>query len=292
MPKKLSQDLKDRILSLYDSGVKIIRIAELIEKPYPTIVYILKKERKYSNPRPSQGNINYFNKIDTYSKAYLLGFIAADGCINKRKGLYTLTIAISQKDLSILNFLKSEIGFETKILLSDSYDKRTNKTYKRASISLGNQTLCKDLLSLGIYERKTFSLPNFLLSIPKKFRKSAILGYFDGDGCISSSRDKKCPNPNYKNYSITICGTFSICEGIAFELELSSYKIYTYKSHCVLSFASRDDFFKLYSCYEHLTFFLQRKNKIFLERINYDRTISRSFRFKPVKTWDAISSLE
>jgi len=53
-------------------------------------------------------NVNYFNKIDSYNKAYLLGFIAADGAIVQNKGFNTktLTITIHAKDIAILELLK------------------------------------------------------------------------------------------------------------------------------------------------------------------------------------------
>lgn len=50
-------------------------------------------------------NENYFEKIDTQNKAYFLGFIYADGCVNEIK--HTLTITLKKEDEYILqDFLK------------------------------------------------------------------------------------------------------------------------------------------------------------------------------------------
>lgn len=48
-------------------------------------------------------NKNYFDVIDTYAKAYIVGFIAADGSIVKssRGNSYYLTITIRYEDKDI-----------------------------------------------------------------------------------------------------------------------------------------------------------------------------------------------
>jgi len=276
MPKRLPQEIRNQIINLYQSGLSITKIAEQIGKPYPTITYVLKQEVSYKNPRPCQGNIDYFETIDSHSKAYILGFIAADGCVsfNKKKNLYSFKIRLNLKDSDFIYFLKSEIGFDTKIQNISYFDRRTNKTYNIISVSLGNQKLCKDLIKLGIVERKTYNLDNFLLNIPIQYRKSAILGYFDGDGHISNVKDKRIKNENYLPCKISICGTYSILQGIIDELSLSS-SIFNKGSYCDLLITNRIDFYKFYNCYENLSFFLKRKHDKFIKKINYDDSLGK-----------------
>lgn len=278
MPAKLPVEIREKIIELYNNNIMITKIAELVDRPYPTITYILKKECGYDNKRPNQGNINYFSTIDTYSKAYILGYIAADGCIykDKRTNLYRMSIVVNTKDIEFLQFVKSEIGCDTKILTSTPFDKRTNKYYNRSSLSLGNQTLCRTLIALGINENKTFTLENFLPVIPKQFRKACILGYFDGDGHIAAQVDKRVKNPDYRTYSIEICSTLSFLKGIVAELKLANYNITNFENYSILRICNKSDFYKFYSCYENLEFYLKRKHNIFLQRINYERTISSS----------------
>ena len=52
---------------------------------------------------------NYFDSIDNPNKAYIIGFIYADGSINLKRNL--LTICISEKDLEILEFIKKELNY-------------------------------------------------------------------------------------------------------------------------------------------------------------------------------------
>ena len=37
-------------------------------------------------------NIDYFKEINSFEKAYWLGFICADGCIHKNGGKLTITV--------------------------------------------------------------------------------------------------------------------------------------------------------------------------------------------------------
>jgi hypothetical protein len=52
-------------------------------------------------------NLNYFSVIDSSIKAYILGFIAADGAIvrNTNCSTKTLTITIHAKDVSIFTMM-------------------------------------------------------------------------------------------------------------------------------------------------------------------------------------------
>lgn len=57
-------------------------------------------------------NLEYFKIIDSNNKAYLLGFIAADGALVKgvNTSSTTLTLTIHRKDKIILDLLKRELN--------------------------------------------------------------------------------------------------------------------------------------------------------------------------------------
>ena len=59
-------------------------------------------------------NVNYFNKIDSHEKAYVLGFLYADGSntSNYDKNRYCITIVLKESDSQILYDIKNEIGYE------------------------------------------------------------------------------------------------------------------------------------------------------------------------------------
>ena len=121
-------------------------------------------------------NINYFNVINSHEKAYFLGFIYADGSIssNINTNNKTFNFTLQLQDKYILDKLHNNMNLKTKIIIHKN----------SAKLHVYNQELYNDLINLGIKEDKShkdFLFPN----IDEKYIPSFILGYFDGDGCIS-----------------------------------------------------------------------------------------------------------
>ena len=122
-------------------------------------------------------DLNYFDVIDTPNKAYVLGFIYADGC-NTRSGLQ---IGIQEEDKEVLDFIKSELNISNDL----RYIKAANDTWKpKWEINIKSIDFSKILTSVGCPPAKSLTLkfPDF---IPDDIMPHFIRGYFDGDGCIS-----------------------------------------------------------------------------------------------------------
>lgn len=137
---------------------------------------------KYQKHQLYSLNEEYFKNINSHDKAYLLGFICADGCVyrrNNHQGM--LSISVKDIDIEILNNFKKNLETSKPI----SVVKQSEKTIM-ATLQLTSDILIEDLLELGVGVRKTFdlSIDNIAKKIPKKFIPSFILGYFDGDGSI------------------------------------------------------------------------------------------------------------
>lgn len=98
----------------------------------------------------------------------------ADGYISKTPYGVNIGIALQLQDKYILEYLKREINVSNKI-----------SNYKNSSkFSVTCQHMYNILKNLGIKEDKShlnYKIPN----IDEKFINSFILGYFDGDGCIT-----------------------------------------------------------------------------------------------------------
>lgn len=119
-------------------------------------------------------NRNAFN-VMTNETAYWLGVLFSDGCLYSSK--YRKTISISSKDK---DFLENFCDF---LALDRSYIKRKNQYFQ---VQLCDIIIYNKLISYGLEERKSLALkpPN----IDKKYIKSFILGFFDGDGSISTNK--------------------------------------------------------------------------------------------------------
>ena len=274
---------KDYILNLFDSGFTITYIANTLNEYKQSVANLIKYYRNIESFAPNKGNSQYFNTIDTNAKAYIVGFIAADGALVKIKNTessnFALTITIKHTDISILEFIKSEIGNSHNIqhiIRPSSFDK--SKIIHHVRLSFVNKELTDNLIKLGITPNKSLSMGNIINNVPVKYRKAFIIGYFDGDGSVSpinTVKTKFCKrsncNKNYPcyNLAVSIRGTSEFLTGICNFLEIPCSFIKQYDSIPSLCFSNKKDVIKLFKCYEDMPFFLDRKYNIFLNRINH-----------------------
>ena len=120
-------------------------------------------------------NHDYF-KQQTANMAWLLGFLAADGSVEKSRNV--IKLSLSTVDKEILEKIRKEIG-----LKSEVKDFITSQGYCVSKIQWSSEAHKKDLSTYGIIPEKTFKLvPPYKLD--KKYWIDYIRGYFDGDGSI------------------------------------------------------------------------------------------------------------
>lgn len=167
------------------------RKLKIIDRPYCEVY------KKYTYDK------TYFDKIDTHEKAYILGFLYADGwVIKKSENCYTLGICLKREDRYMIEFIKNSLKYNG--IINDSYDK-TRKKYK-SGINIYSNELSKSLINLGMLPKKSsidFKMPE----IDKKYINSFIYGYFDGDGTIYKFKNKY----NSEYIGISICSpTYNI----------------------------------------------------------------------------------
>lgn len=193
-------------------------------------------------------NKSYFNKIDTWEKAYILGFIVADGTVYKNRITFEITIHLQDK--SILMFIKKELKFSGKIHMYRGY----------VRLSVHQKQIKKVLAKYGILPNKTFKtyFPKEL--IPKKYWAAFILGVFDGDGCIS---------PNKRGwFEFEIKGTRRLLKEIQKiliqECTLNKTKIGKIRNTYRLRYTGNSQIIKIYKfLYNNAKFYFKRKAKIF-----------------------------
>lgn len=241
-------------------------------------------------------NLEYFKIIDSSIKAYLLGFIAADGCLVKNKGdktSTTLTVTIHRKDIAILDLMKKELNSSLTIK-NITIKSKSLSSYKldvdHVRFSTSKKEIIQDLKKYGLSSRKSLDMPNLLQNIPEEFKDSFIIGYFDGDGCfIDSSVIKKkhryskkdgsfIRTDEYLGYNsyISIKGTKEFLRGFMNYLQIPTYtlkKISKQNIHTLL-IVSNEGILKFYNCYKNCDFYLSRKKDKFTRKIIQVQTIS------------------
>lgn len=136
-------------------------------------------------------NKQFFEKIDTQEKAYILGFIYSDGNVlyDSARYIYRISIEIQENDDYILKRI-SNLIFGKEYL----YHRHRNDRWKKLScICISNKNMALDLIKLGCMPNKSFKIrfPNKEI-LPEYLIPHFIRGYFDGDGGFSvKSTDKK-----------------------------------------------------------------------------------------------------
>jgi hypothetical protein len=135
-------------------------------------------------------NESFFQAIDTEIKAYWLGFIAADGSINKEKS--SLVLDLASKDYNHLVKFRDGLESNNKIY-----------TYRTSSIiKINSRILCGDLEKFGIVNNKSLTLVLLLKDVPMELHKHFWRGVIDGDGSLFVSENK---------IYISLVGTQSVC---------------------------------------------------------------------------------
>ena len=280
--KSILNPYKEIILESYKNEPNATKIAKQFGVTQQTVSNFIKYHLKLKSLNPLPGKVDYFSNINTYSKAYILGFIAADGCLTKGKNSksYYLTITLKNSDKSILEFIKSEIQNEHRlyeIQRPSSFDK--SKIINHIRFTISHPQITQDLINLGIVPNKTLIMTDIINNIPHHLRNAFIIGYFDGDGSVSELSSKggkkyvKSCNcfksyPSH-NLNISIRGTNKFLNGICEHLNINNKFIRQYDSIHTLTFANKKDILKFFKCYKNLDFYLERKHNIFLSKINH-----------------------
>jgi len=267
MTKLKLDSVKDEIISLYNLKTPISIIAKKFECYPQPVINLLKRYNVYNPKIINQGNVRYFQNIDSNIKAYFFGFITADGCIKDNgSGSKGLSITIHRKDQCILDKLKSEIGCDNPIMYITTKMSHSEELKDHVRLNIFNRDLYEDLCNLGLTERKSTTMPSLINNIDEKFRNSFILGYFDGDGCVHLPTSIR----NLNSIVVSFRGTHDFLADIPKHLNIDSFSLNKDKSkNCSsLSFSARSNVIKFFNIYNDNDFFLTRKYNKFLQRIN------------------------
>ncbi len=143
---------------------------------------------------------DFFSKIDSEVKAYLLGFIFADGCITQRKTRkeFCLSISVAEKDSFIIDLFCAQIAphkkpkkFTPKPLIQNGKVYQSNS---QIFVRIYSKRIFADLRKLGCDERKTYTGIKFP-NIKDEFKRHFIRGYFDGNGTCQADIVKRMDRP-------------------------------------------------------------------------------------------------
>lgn len=201
--------IRERIISLYQTGSYPIAIRRETGVSLTHIYRTLRKagivlRSRSESHRRYQMDFTFFERIDSHEKAQVLGFIAADGCVRPQNG--TIVIGIANEDHAYLEWMKGVVGYTGEVKV---YPSRRPNEQPMSWLHFCSPKMVADITALGCGPRKSLTLA-FPTSdqVPDEFLSSYMLGYFEGDGSLSSIRRANRLNPEY---ILTICGTEQFC---------------------------------------------------------------------------------
>lgn len=175
----------DKIAKLYEDGQSISSISRdlLIDRQALTRLFKdnqIEIRGKHSYARKYDLNEYYFDVIDNEEKAYMLGFIYADG--NNLFQTNRVQIELSKIDEGILQKFSQNL-YGSQILKYRSRTNKNGKLFEYISLNLFSQHMSKQLAKLGVVERKSKKI-EFPEWLGKSLQRHFIRGLIDGDGWI------------------------------------------------------------------------------------------------------------
>lgn len=198
--KKLTEDEKVIIENLYrEDNQSFKSIGRVIGRDYRTIKTYLESlglQTKYQSvlQRKYLVKEDFFDNIDSEEKAYVLGFIYADGCNSIERNAVIINLKETDKDIllkitTLVQPTKPLMYIDTsKQIKKEGYENSKNQ-YRMV---IQNKHISQRLIELGCGKAKTHNLvfPTGT-QVPKYLQRHFIRGYFDGDGSVSGDKQKQ-----------------------------------------------------------------------------------------------------
>lgn len=258
------KDYQEEITKLYQEGRTAKEISSLLGFKYHQPIYNYFKKMGWgrtgkTGKRIYKVNEEFFKCINTEEKAYILGFMCADGHIERDR----LNITVSIKDKDILEKIRCAMHSNhpiKEVHRTNPYKKTNRETLTLVELMIGSVELVKPLFNMGLTTNKTYTLNGDILKyIPKYLIRDFLRGYFDGDGNVSFGRRY---DSGYK-YNINICGNEDFLLK-SFQVYFpSSNKLYKdlYSKQCYVWKISQRDKVRDFMCYLYYnsSISLQRK---------------------------------
>ena len=208
-------------------------------------------------------NENFFDRWNAIM-AYVLGYWYADGSMYfSARGSY---INVTSIDKDTIYKIKKWLDSHHTIREAEPIWSNGKIRY---TLRIGNKSLYKSLLKLGLYPSKSLSIQ--LPNVPNKFLNHFVRGYFDGDGCVyiyikkGKTQERILGGLTTTFTSGSKMFLDSLCQRLKFRLELNRDKVYKGHRSFQLKYNTADSMkifnFMYLGCQPDL--YLKRKFEIF-----------------------------
>lgn len=257
----IDKDISDKIYDMYcNQKITKRKIAKKLHISIYEVDQILKERNvKIRQHYANEFDETYFDIIDSNNKAYLLGFLYADGCVNKNNDV---SIIIHEKDIEILEMFRSELNASNKISNVKNKD-----NYNLVRLSFSSKHMTESLIKIGCVHNKTYNL-NFP-NLEEKYIWHFIRGFMDGDGCMSLSKHINLKGEIRKYLIIGFVGTESMMNSLKNIFKIDN-KIYLHRNVFHLQTSKENDVLRIGELiYKDAELFMKRKYDNYIEYLEY-----------------------
>lgn len=227
-------------------------------------------------------NETLFDKIDTEEKAYWLGFLYADGCVDSEGNRIEVYLAL--KDVDHLEKFRKFLNLENQI--RTGINKEGNSF---CHLSVRNKHMWNALIAVGCHPVKSLTLefPKLEYFSDKSLIRHFLRGYVDGDGCLCTYLSNK----GCIVTALSIVGTKAFLEKVN---KMCWNKGYIRNKSCKnwsnkafsLSFSNVPSRRIARLLYENATIYLERKYNKFLEFCSIEEGSSNRKSTKIGENWN------
>lgn len=196
-------------------------------------------------------NIHYFDCIDSSDKAYILGFLLADGTVRYN----SLRICVANKDREILEYICKRLNVDSSKIIDYTGWYHYNGEKKEFLCSRSNivsKHIVQNLVGYGLVVDRVKNNVDMTSKVPENMMIPFISGYIDGNGTFSKS-----------SYGISLSSNMKTCRRISEFLcnfNINNCNIYDRGNYVTMAFSGTEDFIKSYL--NSNDFLLTRKRNI------------------------------
>ncbi|MEM9906077.1 MAG: LAGLIDADG family homing endonuclease [Cyanobacteria bacterium P01_D01_bin.44] len=171
--RQLTPNLRNQIIAAFNNGMECLQITENFGLSNRSVRRVL-ADAGINSKRRNRYTLNehYFDSINTPEKAYLLGLMAADGCVTTSN-----YVVFESTEKSLTTFAKTQLQYSGELRII--YPKGGYAPHYR--INFSSQQLASALMQKGVIAGR---MESGICYLPDDhFLPAYLLGYFDGDGC-------------------------------------------------------------------------------------------------------------
>jgi predicted transcriptional regulator/Mor family transcriptional regulator len=209
----MTPEERQATVDLYATGKMQWEIGEILGFTQTAISQSLRKSGVKMRPRGkityTDVNLDFFKEINSEASAYFLGFIYADGNVNKH--MTSISITINKKDVAILEKFREMMSPTSKIQ-EWTQSCPSGKVSNVVRISINRKEVCEQLAKLGCSPNKSLTI-RFPTRIPQHLMHHFLRGYSDGDGTIYSSASSR--NKKHTVYYWNVIGSVAFTDTMA-----------------------------------------------------------------------------